>query len=141
MRRRYSRRGAISRLGGGTCRAPPTIYRPVISWSRSGGLVAGRDHVLFATDEILPDVLNYLHARTHVPAVRTKTQKLVTYTHWFPGTTRPVPRSLKLEFYDYTTAEGRAETRSHPHDPRSKALASKLFSRYVPTQMQAPLPT
>ncbi|MGN6168982.1 MAG: sulfatase-like hydrolase/transferase, partial [Solirubrobacteraceae bacterium] len=101
---------------------------------------AGRDHVLFATDEIMPDVFNYLHAPKHVLAVRTRNEKLVTYSHWFPGTTRPRPGSVQLEFYDYATAEGRAETRSHPHDPRAKALARKLFTQYVPQQMEAPLP-
>ena len=47
---------------------------------------------------------------------------------------------MELEFYDYATAEGRAETRSHPHDPRAKALARKLFTQYVPQQFEAPLP-
>jgi arylsulfatase A-like enzyme len=101
---------------------------------------AGRDHILFATDEIIPDVLNYLHAPTHVLAVRTREAKLVTYSKWFPGTTRRIPGSVQLEFYDYATAQGRAETRSHPHDPRAKALAHKLFTQYVPQQMEAPLP-
>ena len=47
---------------------------------------------------------------------------------------------MQLEFYDYATSEGRAETRSHPHDPRATALAHKLFNQYVPQQMEAPLP-
>jgi len=101
---------------------------------------AGRDHVLFATDEVLVDALNYLHAPTHVLAVRTQQAKLVTYSHWIPGTTRPIPESVKLEFYDYATEQGRAETRSHPHDPRAEAMAQKLFTQYVPQQMEAPLP-
>ena len=101
---------------------------------------AGRDHVLFATDEIVPAVFNYLRAPTHVLAVRTQEAKLVTYTHWLPGTTRPIPSSLQLEYYDYATPEGRAETRSHPHDPRAKVMTHKLFTQYVPQQMEAPLP-
>jgi uncharacterized sulfatase len=101
---------------------------------------AGRDHVLFSSDEIIPDVLNYLHAPTHVLAVRTREAKLVTYTKWAPGTTRPIPASLQLEFYDYATARGRAETLSHPNDPRAKAMAHRLFKHYVPRQMEAPLP-
>jgi arylsulfatase A-like enzyme len=100
----------------------------------------GRDHILFSTDEVLLDVLNYLHAPTHVLAVRTAEAKLVTYTHWFPGTTVPIPRAVDLEFYDYATPEGRAETRSHPDDPRARALARKLFTEYVPQQMEQPLP-
>ena len=73
-------------------------------------------------------------------AVRTHEAKLVTYTHWFPGTTRPILGPMQLEFYDYATSEGRAETRSLPNDPRAKALAHKLFTQYVPQQMEAPLP-
>ncbi len=100
----------------------------------------GRDHVLFATDEILPSAMNYLRAPTHVLAVRTQQAKLVTYTEWAPLTTRRIPTSLKLEFYDYSTAAGRAETESRPNDPRAKAMATKLFNQYVPQQMEAPLP-
>jgi hypothetical protein len=102
---------------------------------------AGRTHVLFATDELMaPGAVNYLNAPTHVLAVRTPEVKLVTNSHWAKGTTRPIPATMKFEFYDYSTATGRAETRSHPHDPRVKPLAHKLFNQYVPTQMEAPLP-
>jgi arylsulfatase A-like enzyme len=90
---------------------------------------AGRDHVLSTPDEVLIDVLNYLHAPTHVLVVRTKKEKLVTYTKWIPGTTRPRPGSMQLEFYDYGTAEGRAETRSRPDEPRASATAHTLFAR------------
>ena len=125
------RRGELARIYGERLNLVELLQNPH---------AAGRDHILFATDEIIPDVLNYLHAPTHVLAVRTKQAKLVTYTKWFPGTTRRIPASLQLEFYDYATAEGRAETRSHPNDPRAKAMAHKLFTQYVPRQMEAPLP-
>ena len=125
------RRGPLARIYGERLNLVDLLRNPN---------AAGREHILFATDEILPDVLNYLHAPTHVLAVRTHQAKLVTYTHWFPGTTRPIPGSMELEFYDYTTSEGRAETKSHPNDPRAKALAHKLFNQYVPQQMEAPLP-
>jgi arylsulfatase A-like enzyme len=125
------RRGQLARIYGERLNLVELLRNPN---------AAGRDHILFATDEILPVVFNYLHAPTHVLAVRTHEAKLVTYTHWFPGTTRRIPRSLQLEFYDYATSKGRAETRSHPDDPRAKAMARKLFNQYVPQQMQAPLP-
>lgn len=100
----------------------------------------GRSHVLFATDEILaPGALNYNHAPIHVLAVRTDEAKLVTYSHWAPGTTRPIGR-MTLEFYDYSTANGRAELHSDPHNPRVKPLLNQLLNQYVPTQMEAPLP-
>jgi uncharacterized sulfatase len=101
---------------------------------------AGRDHVLFSTDEILPVAMNYLRVPAHVLAVRTREAKLVTYSHWLPGTTRPIPASIRLEFYDYATSAGRAETQSLPDDPRATALKDKLFKQYVPQQAEAPLP-
>lgn len=125
------RRGELARIYGERLNLVEVLANPN---------ARGRDHILFATDEIIPDVLNYEHAPTHILAVRTREAKLVTYTKWFPGTTRRIPESLQLEFYDYATAHGRAETRSHPDDPRAKAMAHKLFTQYVPRQMEAPLP-
>ena len=125
------RRGQLARIYGERLNLVELLRNPN---------AAGRDHILFATDEVLLDVLNYLHAPTHVLAVRTHQAKLVTYSHWLPGTTRPIPGSMELEFYDYATSDGRAETMSHPNDPRAKALAHKLFNQYVPQQMEAPLP-
>ena len=125
------RRGELARIYGERLNLVELLRDPT---------APGRHHILFATDEIIPDVLNYLYAPTHVLAVRTKREKLVTYTKWFPGTTRRIPGSLQLEFYDYATEQGRAETSSDPDDPRAKALAHKLFTQYVPQQMEAPLP-
>jgi len=125
------RRGELARIYGERLNLVELLRNPN---------AAGRDHILFSTDEIMPVVFNYLRAPTHVLAVRSREAKLVTYSHWFPGTTRPIPSSMQLEFYDYSTSEGRAETRSHAHDPRAKALAHKLFNQYVPQQMEAPLP-
>jgi arylsulfatase A-like enzyme len=101
----------------------------------------GRHHVLLATDEIIPDSMNYLHAPTHALGVRTAKAKLGTYSHWHPDTTRPVMSSMELEFYDYSTPEGRAETHSTPDDPRARTMLKALFSQYVPRQEEAPLPS
>jgi hypothetical protein len=76
-----------------------------------------------------------------MPGVRTAEAKLGTYSHWHPGTTRPVMSSMELEFYDYSTPEGRAEVHSTPDDPRAKAMLNALFSRYVPREEEAPLPS
>jgi arylsulfatase A-like enzyme len=100
----------------------------------------GRTHVLFATDEVFPAALNPAHTPTHILAVRTPLLKLVTYSHWAPGTTRPIRASLRTEFYDYRSAAGRAETRSRPDDPTIPALLRRLFNQWVPQQMEAPLP-
>jgi uncharacterized sulfatase len=47
---------------------------------------------------------------------------------------------MELEFYDYSTSEGRAETHSTPGSPEAKQLLDLLFNQYVPQQMEAPLP-
>jgi arylsulfatase A-like enzyme len=101
---------------------------------------AGRDHILFATNEIIPNSVNFLKSPMNVLAVRTRDVKLVTYSYWAPGTTRPIKAGMQLEFYDYATAEGRAETRSNPDDPRVRPLLRKLFGEYTTRQMEAPLP-
>jgi arylsulfatase A-like enzyme len=100
----------------------------------------GRDHVLFATNEIIPNSINYLRAPMNVLAVRTRDVKLVTYSYWAPGTTRPIKAGRSLEFYDYSTSAGRAETESNTDDPRVRPLLHKLFGEYTSRQMEAPLP-
>jgi uncharacterized sulfatase len=57
------RRGELARLYGERLNLLELLRNPN---------AAGRHHILFATDEIVPDVLNYLHAPTHVLAVRTR---------------------------------------------------------------------
>jgi len=101
---------------------------------------AGRDHVLFATDEIIPHAMNYLLAPTHVLGVRTADAKLGTYSHWLPGTTRIDRATMQIDFYDYSTEAGRAETESRPQDPRAQVLLDRLLNQYVPQQMAASLP-
>ena len=81
------RRGQLARIYGERLNLVQLLRNPT---------AAGREHILFSTDEVLLDVLNYLHAPTHVLAVRTHEAKLVTYTHWLPGTTRPIRRSMEL---------------------------------------------
>ena len=79
--------------------------------------------MLFATDEILPNALNYLHAPTHVLAVRTRDVKLVTYSHWARGTTTPIRATMKLEFYDYATADRTRRDREPPRRSSGQAAA------------------
>jgi uncharacterized sulfatase len=102
---------------------------------------AGRDYLVFATDEVAPAALNPTHAPTHLLGVQTREAKLCTYSHWSARSTDPRSKTMQLEFYDYATAAGRAEMRSAPDDPRARALLGQLFDRYVPQEMQAPLPT
>lgn len=101
----------------------------------------GREYLLFATDEILPRAMNYSNSPLHLLGVQTRDAKLCTYSYWRPGSTTPLNKGMELEFYDYDTEGGRSELHSTPDSPRAKALLHKLVNRYVPHEMQAPLPT
>lgn len=101
---------------------------------------AGRDYVMLVTDELTLPAYNFNDSPLHIVGLRTKTEKLVTYGKWHGFTTRVVPKSLELEFYDYTTEGGRAETANTPHDPRVPALVKHLRDTLVPNELRAPLP-
>ena len=109
---------------------------PLVRSSRA----AGRDHLVMATDEVVPDYFNFNHSPMSILVYRTEAAKLVVYSDWYKGTTTVDPTSNQYEFYDYSTERGRLELDSQPDDPRAKAMATKLFSQAVPTQMQQPLP-
>ncbi|HET8980906.1 MAG TPA: sulfatase-like hydrolase/transferase [Solirubrobacteraceae bacterium] len=125
-------RGDLRRMYGHRLDLVPLLRNP---------RATGRDHLLFATDEIPPTGINYLRAPYHILGVQTDTAKLVTYSHWAPRTATLIARGMEIEFYDYATAAGRAELDSTPEDPRARALLRKLLGQYLAQEMQAPLPT
>ena len=92
----------------------------------------GRDHVVFATDEILPAAMNYAPRPTHVLAVRTREVKLVTYSDGRPARRGSFQASLKVEFYDYATATGRAETAAIPTTPGSSRCSTSCSTNTCP---------
>ena len=47
---------------------------------------------------------------------------------------------MQIDFYDYSSEGGRAETESRPRDPRAQMLLDRLLNQYVPRQMAATLP-
>lgn len=73
-------------------------------------------------------------------AYRSKTEKLVTYADWVTPTANIDPQSLQLEFYNYATAGGRAETANTPGDPQVPALRDQLLNTLLPNEIRAPLP-
>lgn len=100
----------------------------------------GRPYILFATDELAQPAYNFNDAPLHIVGLRTKTEKLVTYSKWKSFSSTIVPGSTELEFYDYTTPGGRQELHSTPDDPRVPGLLRKLKNRIVPDELQADLP-
>jgi uncharacterized sulfatase len=100
----------------------------------------GRPYILFATDELIQPLYNFNDSPLHVVCMRTANEKIVAYSHWRPFTTNIIPSSIELEFYDYNTAGGRAETKNTPDDSRVPALLAKLRNNIIPNELRAPLP-
>lgn len=100
----------------------------------------GRDYVLLVTDELTMPSYVFNDAPLHIVGLRTRNEKLVTYAKWHKFSSRIVPSSLELEFYDYSTEGGRAEIDNTPDDPRVKPLLKQLHNDIVPHELRAPLP-
>lgn len=120
-----------------------TIYggrHDMIPMLRSAG-APGRRYVLYATDEIVPDTFNFNRAPLNVLGLRTDDTKLGVYTKWAPLTSMIVPSSIELEFYDYSTKDGRLELdNTAATDPRAKAMEANLLNNLLPNELQQPLP-
>jgi arylsulfatase A-like enzyme len=123
--------GQLKRIYGGRHNMMPML--------RSAS-APGRDYVLLVTDEMTLSNYVYNDAPLHITGLRTQSEKVVTYAKWRTLTSRIEPRSLELEFYDYSTERGRAELHNEPGDPRAKALADTLHTKIVPLELHAPLP-
>ena len=101
----------------------------------------GRDYVLYATDEIIPDFYNFDIAPTHILGVRTQDTKLGLYARWIPLTSRIVNPSIELEFYDYSTSRGKLELdNTADTDSRVPGMVQELLNNIIPNQLQQPLP-
>lgn len=107
----------------------------------------GRSYVLYATDEIVPDIFNFNFNKspTHILGLRTEDTKLGVYSKWVPPLTSDIiPSSIELEFYDYSTTGGKLELDNlaftNPGDPRIQSTAQLLLSEIVPNELQAKLP-
>src|SRR5215831_12208807 len=84
-----------------------TIYdgrHDMIPMLKSAG-APGRPYVLYATDEIAGNIYNFNNSPTNILGLRTEDTKLGVYTKWVPLTSRIIPSSIELEFYDYSTTD------------------------------------
>jgi uncharacterized sulfatase len=100
----------------------------------------GRDYACFTTDETVQKVLNFSASPTHIMALLKAQTKLVTYNYWEPTSTTPVEPGREVEFYDYSTAGGRAETDNRPDDPRVAEQIAQLYNELLPGEIRKPLP-
>lgn len=99
----------------------------------------GRPYVLMVSDELMMSNYNPGDAPLHILGMRTKHEKVVTYARWKGLTGDIVPSSVEVEFYNYATAGGRAETDNTPSDPRAAPLAKKLLEDLLPNEVRASL--
>jgi hypothetical protein len=101
----------------------------------------GRQYVLYATDEIAPDIVNFNNSPTNVLGFRTEETKLGVYAKWAPFTTRIVPATVQKEFYDYTTPNGQLEVaNTAAEDPRADSMYETLIKEIIPNELAALLP-
>ncbi|MBV8892875.1 MAG: sulfatase-like hydrolase/transferase [Acidobacteria bacterium] len=110
----------------------------MVSMLRSSS-APGRRYVLFATDEIVFEYLNFNKSPFHVLGLRLEESKLGAYAHWFPLTSRIVG-PVQKEFYDYSSERGFLELDSDPNDPRVHDLYQNLIHNIVPNELQERLP-
>jgi hypothetical protein len=101
---------------------------------------AGRDHLVLATDEVVPKFFYFNDAPRHVLGVRTPTAKLGGYADWYPGTATIDPSTIQLEYYDYEAAGNTLELDNLGETEASLALLDTLLNQYIPEQSQQPLP-
>jgi arylsulfatase A-like enzyme len=99
----------------------------------------GRPYVLFATDDMVFNYLNFNKAPLHVMGLRLEDSKLGTYSHWLPLTSRVVG-PVQKEFYDYSTEGGQLELDSNPNDLRVNRLYQNLIHNIVPNELRERLP-
>jgi uncharacterized sulfatase len=100
----------------------------------------GRDAVVMATDEVVPKYYNFNGSPRYILALRTERAKLGVYADWRAGTAVIDPDTVELEFYDYATEDGRLELDNQPDHPQARRMLRDLFTRYVPQEMEQPLP-
>jgi uncharacterized sulfatase len=103
---------------------------------------AGRPYVVFTSDETVPGVYNFNNSPGHIIGVRTPDAKLGVYANWVQGTTQIANNgTVELEYYDYSTPGGLAETDNRTDLPGASSLYNALLQDILPNELRAPLPS
>jgi uncharacterized sulfatase len=73
--------------------------------------------------------------------LRTEDTKLGVYSKWVPLTSRIIQPSIELEFYDYSTTNGKLELdNTAASDSRVNRMVQHLLNDIVPYELQERLP-
>lgn len=97
-----------------------------------------RDYVVFACDEVITTIDNYLHAPAHVLAYRDNQGKVGVYSHWNKGQALPLSDGQEFEFYNYQVADGMLELNNQP-ELGAEAI-QRLLQVILPQEIQRPMP-
>jgi hypothetical protein len=116
--------------------APRHNILPMLKSARA----PGRPYVVFADDDPSPQLYNFNSSPGRIIGLRTPVAKLGVYADWVPGTTDIAPRTIQLEYYDYTTPGGLLETDNRNDDPAAQLLLTALLTDVLPNELRAPLP-
>jgi hypothetical protein len=101
----------------------------------------GRRYVLYATDEVIPEFYNFNRSPLHVLGLRTEDTKLGVYARWLGLTSQIDQPSIELEFYDYSTTNGKLELdNTASSDSRVNGMVQHLLNEIVPNELQQRLP-
>jgi arylsulfatase A-like enzyme len=109
---------------------------------------AGRQYVVYSTDEFFSVTTDYLHAPQHVIGLLTSAGvanpnagKLGFYHHWIEDTTDWNPaKKTELEYYNYATNDGLIEKESTPTSTQASNAKTYLLNTAIPVQLKRPLP-
>lgn len=100
----------------------------------------GRSAAFFTSDEYVSPGLNYNGAPLHILTMLTPQYKLNLYSHWKVASTELNPDKQELEFYDYSTPNGRLELENNPLSDIAQEMLSQLLNEYLPNEIRAAMP-
>ena len=100
----------------------------------------GREFACFTSDEFVQRILNFNASPTHIMALLKANTKLVTYNYWEPDSTQLTAAGRGVEFYDYSTPGGSAETDNRSDDPRVAQQLEELYNELLPKEIRRPMP-
>lgn len=104
----------------------------------------GRDYVLHATDEVVTEFAIAPYASSaplHLAAIRTTRGKYGAYSHFAPGSIKPLKKGRETELYDYRTEQGRMEIDNLAgHSAHLEAKLSAMLRKAVKHELREPLP-
>jgi len=137
--------GAYAQMWGGNLRAD--LFAMLQSPKE-----AGRQYVVYSTDEFFSVTQDYLNAPQHVIGLLTEANvagnanagKLGYYQHWIEGTTTTDPNPAKapqLEYYKYGTPDGDLEKESTHNSQEATNAKNYLVNTAMPDQLKKTLPS